>query len=67
MEAGNFSRIDKRAGGNKAMQVGIFQKNNSKKIKFAGKFPKLNQHAGCNKIMQAGKFLKINKNVLDVY
>ena len=25
MHAGIFSRIDKRAGGNKAMQVGIFQ------------------------------------------
>ena len=25
MQAGNFSRINKRAGGNKAMQVGIFQ------------------------------------------
>ena len=25
MQAGNFSRINKHAGGNKAMQVGIFQ------------------------------------------
>jgi len=25
MQAGNFSRINKCAGGNKAMQVGIFQ------------------------------------------
>ena len=25
MQAGNFSRINKRAGGNNAVQVGIFQ------------------------------------------
>ena len=26
MQAGKISKIDKRAGGNKAVQVGIFQK-----------------------------------------
>ena len=27
MQAGKISKIDKRAGGNKAVQVGIFQKS----------------------------------------
>ena len=27
MQAGKFSKNDKRAGGNKAVQVGIFQKS----------------------------------------
>ena len=27
MQAGKFSKIDKRAGGNNAVQVGIFQKS----------------------------------------
>ena len=56
MQAGKFPKINKRAGCNKAMQAGIFQKSIVKKIKFAGKVPKTNKRAGCNKTMQVGKF-----------
>ena len=40
MQAGNFSRINKRAGGNKAMQVGIFQNSLVKNHKKWKKFEK---------------------------
>ena len=33
MQAGKISKIDKRAGGNKAVQVGIFQKSIAKNHK----------------------------------
>ena len=56
MQAGKFPKIDKHAGCNKAMQVGIFQKIYSKIFNLSGKYPKINKRAGCNKSMQAGKF-----------
>ena len=54
--AGQFPKINKHAGCNKAMQVGFFQKSLVKRIKLARKFPKDNKRAGCNKTMQVGKF-----------
>ena len=47
MQAGKFPKINKRAGCNKAMQVGIFQKSIAKKIKFATILPEIDKHAGC--------------------
>ena len=41
MQAGKISEIDKRAGCNKAVQVGIFQKSIVKKLCWLEKFPKL--------------------------
>ena len=42
MQAGNFSRINKRAGGKKAVQVGIFQNSLVKNHKKWKNFKKLN-------------------------
>ena len=41
MQAGNFSRINKRAGGNNAVQVGIFQNSLVKNHKKWKKIEKL--------------------------
>ena len=41
MQAGNFSRIDKRAGGNNPVQVGIFQNSLVKNHKKWKKIEKL--------------------------
>ena len=41
MQAGKISKIDKRAGGNKAVQVGIFQKSIVKKLYKKETFQKL--------------------------
>ena len=41
MQSGNFSEINKRAGCNKAVQVGIFQKSIVKKLYKKEKFQKL--------------------------
>ena len=41
MQAGKFPRINKRAGCNKAMQVGIFQKSLVKKLSLLGYCQKL--------------------------
>ena len=60
MQAGKISKINKRAGCNKAVQVGIFQKSIVKKTMQAGKFSKINKRAGGNKAVQVGFFQKIN-------
>ena len=41
MQAGKISKINKRAGCNKAMQVGIFQKTIVKKSSLQENFPNL--------------------------
>ena len=41
MQAGKISKINKRAGGNKAVQAGIFQKSIVKNHKKKSKFQKL--------------------------
>ena len=52
-----YSRVsNKRAGGNKAVQVGIFQKSIVKNHK---RWKKI--RAGGNKAVQVGNFQKINK------
>ena len=67
MQAWDFSKIDKCAGGNKAMLVGFFFKNDSKEIELARNFPKTNKRAGCNKTLQVGSFSKIIKFMLHIY
>ena len=46
MQAGNFPKINKRAGCNKAMQVGIFQKSIVKKLSWLENFQDVKDHAG---------------------
>ena len=60
MQAGNFSRINKRAGGNNAVQVGIFQNSLVKNHKKWKKNWKINKRAGGNKGVQVGNFQKNN-------
>ena len=60
MQAGKISKIDKRAGGNKAVQVGIFQKSIVKKLCKMEKFQKNNKRAGYNRVVQVGNFQKSN-------
>ena len=61
VQAGKILKINKRAGWNKAVQDGIFQKSIVKKTYRLEKFLKLIKRAGCNKAMQVGFFQKINK------
>ena len=56
MQVGKFSKISKHAGGNKAVQVGIFRKPIVKKIIKNGKFSKINKRVGGNKAVQVGNF-----------
>ena len=51
-----FPKINKRAGWNKAVQVGIFHFFISKDKGFGLKFPKINKRAGWNKAVQDRKF-----------
>ena len=60
MQAEKISKIFKRAGGNKAVQGGIFSNINSKKIMRNGKISKINKHAEGNKALQVENFQKIN-------
>ena len=61
MQVGKFPKLIKRAGWNKAVQDGIFQKSIVKKTCRLEKFLKLIKRAGCNKAVQVGFFQKINK------
>ena len=61
LQAGEFPKVDKRAGWNTAVQVGIFQKIGTIENKFSGKFSKIDKRAGWNKAVQAGFLKKINK------
>ena len=55
-----YSKVsNKRAGGNKAVQIIIFQNSSVKMIK-NGKFQKIDKRAGGNKAVHIGKFQKIN-------
>ena len=60
MQVGKFPKLIKRAGWNKAVQDGIFQKSIVKKTCRLEKFLKLIKRAGCNKAMQVGFFQKNN-------
>ena len=60
MQVGKFLKLIKRAGWNKAVQDGIFQKSIVKKTCRLEKFLKLIKRAGCNKAVQVGFFQKIN-------
>ena len=48
MQDRKFPKIDKRAGWNEAMQVGIFKKITTMKNIFSGKFSKNDKRAGLN-------------------
>ena len=61
VQVGKITKINKRAGWNKAVQVGIFHFFISKNKGFGLKFPKINKRAGWNKAVQDGIFQKINK------
>ena len=52
VQAGKFPEINKRAGCNKAVQVGIFQESIVKKTMQAGKSSEIDKRAGCNKVVQ---------------
>jgi hypothetical protein len=61
VQVGKFPKLIKRAGWNKAVQDGIFQKSIVKKTSRLENLLKLIKRAGCNKTVQVGFFQKINK------
>ena len=61
MQVGKFPKLIKRAGWNKAVQDGIFQKSIVKKTCRLEKFLKLIKLAGCNKAVQVAFFQKLIK------
>ena len=61
VQAGKFSGINKRAGCNKAVQVGIFQESIVKKNMQAGKISEINKRAGCKRPCRLDFFRKMIK------
>ena len=60
MQAGNFSRINKRAGGNNAVQVGIFQNSLVKNHK---KWKKIEKSINVQEVIRACR-LEIFKKII---